>query len=229
MEIPLNRLPLVSIIVNNFNYGQFVAQAIESALQQTYTQVEVIVVDDGSSDDSHQIIQGYGERIVLILKENGGQASALNAGFAASHGEIVVFLDADDLLLPSMVKDVVEVFLTRQEIIRVQYQMAVIDEFGKHTGAVKPERHIPVPSGDVHKQALSFPFDMPWLPTSGNVFSAKVLRQIMPIPEDRYGSAGADWYLVHLTSHLDRFSTWITWKRVTGCILRIFMNGELIR
>ncbi len=200
MEIASNRLPLVSIIVNNFNYGQFVAQAIESALQQTYTHVEVIVVDDGSSDDSHQIIQGYSGRIIPILKENGGQASALNAGFEVSHGEIVIFLDADDLLIPSMVKDVVDVFLTRQEIIRVQYRMAIIDEFGRRTGVEKPERHIPVPSGDIHMQALTFPFDVPWLPTSGNVFLAKALHKIMPIPEDRYGRVGADWYLVHLTS-----------------------------
>src|SRR4030042_1193513 len=200
METPSNRLPLVSIIINNFNYGQFVAQAIESALQQTYSQVEVIVVDDGSSDDSHQIIQGYGGRIIPILKENGGQASALNAGFEVSHGEMVIFLDADDLLMPSMVKDVVDVFQTRQEIIRVQYRMAVIDQFGKRSGVEKPERHIPVPRGDVHMQALTFPFDMPWLPTSGNVFLAKALHQVMPIPADRYGSAAADWYLVHLTS-----------------------------
>ena len=158
------------------------------------------MVDDGSSDDSHQIIQGYGGRIIPILKENGGQASALNAGFEVSHGEMVIFLDADDLLVPSMVKDVVDVFQTRQEIIRVQYRMAVIDQYGKRTGVEKPESHIPVPSGDVHMQALTFPFDMPWLPTSGNVFLAKALHQVMPIPEDRYGSAGADWYLVHLTS-----------------------------
>ena len=105
-------------------------------------------------------------------------------------GEIVIFLDADDLLLPSMVKDVVDVFLSRPEIIRVQYRMAVIDEHSRRTGVEKPERHIPVPSGDVHKQALTFPFDMPWLPTSGNAFSARALRTIMPIPENSYGSAG---------------------------------------
>ena len=194
--------PLVSIIINNYNYARFLAQAIESALQQTYSQVEVIVVDDGSFDHSRQIIQAYGGRIVPVLKENGGQASALNAGFAVSHGEIVIFLDADDLLLPSMVQDVVDGFLSRPEIIRMQYRMAVINEYGHRTGAEKPVRHIPIPVGDVHKRALIFPFDMPWLPTSGNAFSAQALRLIMPVPEDRYGSAGADWYLVHLTSLL---------------------------
>lgn len=197
-----DRQPLVSIIINNYNYDRFVAYAIESALQQAYSQVEVIVVDDGSNDHSREIIQGYSGRIIPILKENGGQASALNAGFAVSHGEVIVFLDADDLLLPTMVNDVLDVFLSNSGIIRVQYRMAVIDEYNRRTGVEKPERHIPVPSGDVHKQALIFPFDIPWLPTSGNAFSAKALQQIMPIPENRYGSAGADWYLVHLTSLL---------------------------
>ena len=195
----MDQPPLVSIIINNYNYERFIAEAIESALQQAYSQVEVIVVDDGSIDHSKEIIQGYSRHINLVLKENGGQASAINAGFAISRGEIVVFLDADDLLLPSMVKDVVDVFLSRPEIIRVQYRMAVIDEYSQRTGVEKPERHIPVPSGDVHEQALKFPFDMPWLPTSGNAFSAKALRRIMPIPENSYGSAGADWYIVHLS------------------------------
>jgi glycosyltransferase involved in cell wall biosynthesis len=191
--------PLVSIIIDNYNYERFVAQAIDSALQQTYSNVEVIVVDDGSTDRSREIIKGYEKRITVVFKENNGQASALNAGFAASHGDLVTFLDADDLLLPSMVKDIVEVFLSRPEIIRVQYRMQVIDADGRPTGILKPESHIPVPSGDVQKQALTFPFDMAWLPTSGNAFRAKALSRIMPIPADSYGIACADWYFVHLS------------------------------
>src|SRR5690242_8378341 len=89
---------LVSIIVNNYNYGRFVGEAIESALGQTYRNTEVIVVDDGSTDNSREVIAGYGSRIIPVLKENGGQGSAFNAGFAASRGEYVLFLDSDDLL-----------------------------------------------------------------------------------------------------------------------------------
>src|SRR5688572_29854944 len=92
--------PLVSVIVNNYNYGRFLAQAIDSALSQDYPRLEVIVVDDGSTDDSREIIARYGSKISPVLKANGGQASAFNAGFNASRGDVVIFLDSDDQLAP---------------------------------------------------------------------------------------------------------------------------------
>lgn len=98
---------LVSILINNYNYGRFLRQAIDSALNQTYQNVEVIVVDDGSADESREIIGSYGNRIIPVLKENGGQASAFNAGIAASQGEIICMLDADDFFHPSKVERVV--------------------------------------------------------------------------------------------------------------------------
>src|SRR5215813_6060987 len=99
--------PLASIIIDNYNYGRFLQGAIDSALQQTYTPLEVIVVDDGSTDNSREIIAGYGPRIIPVLKENGGQASAFNAGFRVSRGAVVFFLDSDDLLIPTAVENVV--------------------------------------------------------------------------------------------------------------------------
>ena len=95
-----NKSPLVSILINNYNYAQYLSQAIDSALGQTYTNTEIIVVDDGSTDNSREIINSYGNQIISVLKENGGQASAINAGFAASKGDIICLLDADDIFLP---------------------------------------------------------------------------------------------------------------------------------
>src|SRR3954469_17707313 len=102
--------PLVSIIIDNYNYGRFIGDAIDSALAQTYANKEVIVVDDGSTDNSREIINGYSGRIQSVFKNNGGQSSALNAGFAASHGDVVYFLDADDVLFPDAVENVIREF-----------------------------------------------------------------------------------------------------------------------
>src|SRR5262245_44997727 len=93
--------PLVSVVINNYNYAKYLADAIDSALRQYYPHTEVIVVDDGSTDRSREIVAQYGPTVASIRKANGGQASALNAGFTASHGECILFLDSDDIILPS--------------------------------------------------------------------------------------------------------------------------------
>src|SRR5262249_54098783 len=87
--------PHVSIIINKFNYARYVPQSIESALSQTYPHVEVLVVDDVSTDDSRSVIARYAGRVAPVLRDkNGGQGAAVNAGFHASRGDIVFFLDA---------------------------------------------------------------------------------------------------------------------------------------
>ncbi|MBD2319195.1 glycosyltransferase [Phormidium tenue] len=108
--------PLVSILINNYNYGRFLQTTIASALEQSYQPIEVIVVDDGSTDNSQEIIASFGDRIKAILKENGGQASAFNQGFASSQGEIICFLDSDDLFRPDKVAAIVHDFQKDQEI-----------------------------------------------------------------------------------------------------------------
>ncbi|MBN1874039.1 MAG: glycosyltransferase family 2 protein, partial [Anaerolineae bacterium] len=102
--------PLVSILINNYNYAEFLSAAIDSGLAQTYPNVEVVVVDDGSTDNSREVIAGYKNRIIAVLKENGGQASAFNAGVAASRGDIVCFLDSDDIFLPEKITEIVTAF-----------------------------------------------------------------------------------------------------------------------
>jgi Glycosyl transferase family 2 len=194
----MTRVLSVDIIVNNFNYAPFLEAAIDSALAQEHSPVRVIVVDDGSTDDSRALIASYRDRITPVFKDNGGQASALNAGFARSTADVVIFLDADDVLLPHAARVVVDLFTARPETVKVQYRMEVIDAEGRPTGVVKPPKHLPMPSGDVRAHELAFPFDLGWLPTSGNAFAAWALQRLLPIPEERFASA-ADWYLQHVT------------------------------
>jgi hypothetical protein len=194
----MTRALSVDIIVNNFNYASFLEDAIDSALAQDHSPLRVIVVDDGSSDGSRALIASYGDRITPVFKDNGGQASALNAGFARSAGDIVIFLDADDVLRPNAARLVVDAFSANPGTVKVQYRMEVIDAQGRPSGVVKPPQHLPMPSGDVCAHELAFPFDLTWLPTSGNAFAAWALRRLLPIPEQQFAAA-ADWYLQHLT------------------------------
>jgi glycosyltransferase involved in cell wall biosynthesis len=193
----------VDVVVNNHNYERFVAAAVESALAQTHAHVRVIVVDDGSTDRSRELLRNYESKVDLVLKPNGGQASALNAGFNRVEGEVVLFLDADDVLRPDAAASIAVAFAADPRVVKVQHRMEVIDEMGRRTGAIKPHRHLPLPDGDLRDAELTFPFDLAWLPTSGNAFRTDVLRSIFPIPEQEFARC-ADWYLVHLTPLLGR-------------------------
>jgi glycosyltransferase involved in cell wall biosynthesis len=189
---------LVSIIITSYNYARFLPAAIESALAQRYPQIEVLVVDDGSMDRSREIIAQYQSKngVVPVLKEHGGEASAMNAGFARSQGAIVIFLDSDDVLSPDIVQRVVDVFATRRNIAKVQYRMAVIDANGAVTGALKPPAYTRLASGGLrHTFLKTFEYRGP--PTSGTAFSARALRAIFPIPEDIYRN-NTDLYLQNI-------------------------------
>jgi hypothetical protein len=194
--------PTIDVVINNHNYADFLEVAIESARGQTYGRVKVIVVDDGSSDRSREILAGQDEDVEVVLKENGGQASALNAGMAESKGDVVIFLDADDVLRPDAAARVAEAFAADERVGKVQFRMETIDAEGRSTGEIKPAPHLPMPSGDLREAELAYPYDLVWMATSANAFRAQVLRRILPIPESAYPVTGADWYLVHLSALL---------------------------
>lgn len=91
--------PLVSVIIPNYNYGRFLGAAIDGVLAQTYPNVEIIVVDDGSTDDSPAVLETYAGKVKVLKQKNQGVGAARNAGVKASNGEFVAFLDADDVWL----------------------------------------------------------------------------------------------------------------------------------
>lgn len=188
-------LPMVSIVINNYNYGRFLRDAIESALGQTYPLTEVIVVDDGSLDNSREVIEEYVARgkVRAVYKENGGQASAFNAGFEASRGDLIIFLDADDVLLPNAVEEVVKAW--RPGIVKVQWRLGLVDGSLKPLGGqTYPERGIPMPSGWVYPKLLRWRF-YPSPPTSGNAFARSFLQTILPMPLVPW-RISADFYLL---------------------------------
>ena len=185
---------LASIIINNYNYDKFIGEAINSALHQTYINVEVIVVDDGSTDRSREIISQFGDKIIPLLKQNGGQASAFNAGFEKSSGDVVFFLDSDDVLFPGAVENVIELF-TESAITKVHWPLAVVDKDGVETGILKPAGDLP--QGNFKDVVLQGgPTSCISSPTSGNAWSRQFLQKVFPMPEDvAYYKTCADEYL----------------------------------
>ena len=200
MSAAPDRVP-VEIVIDNYEYADYVAAAIESALAQTHPATRVIVVDDGSRDSSRAVLEDYRDRVELVLKENGGQASALNAGFERCTGEVVIFLDADDLLHPEAASRAAAALSALPTASKAQTRMDVVDASGRPNGELKPPPRLPMPSGDLRAAELAHPFDLAWLPTSANAFRRETLAAIMPIPEAEY-PINADWYLVHLTTLL---------------------------
>jgi hypothetical protein len=124
--------PLVSIVITCFNYARFVAAAIEGALAQTYPRTEVVVVNDGSTDHSLQVIERYRHRLRIIDQPNGGSVSALNRGFAEAGGDILMFLDADDLMAADAAAQVVSVW--HPGCAKAQYDLSIIDAEGRDLG-----------------------------------------------------------------------------------------------
>jgi glycosyltransferase involved in cell wall biosynthesis len=185
--------PLVSIIMGNYNYERFLKEAIDSALKQTYRNIEIIVVDDGSKDQSRNIIASYGEQIIPILKENGGQPSNYNAGFASSKGEIICFLDSDDMFLPNKVEEIVKIFDSFEDIGWCFHSLKLIDE----NSNLLPK----TTTVNYFSRKCDFRFRLkagkipPSLPPSSTLcFRRSLLEKILPMPTTK-AMPGSDHYV----------------------------------
>jgi glycosyltransferase involved in cell wall biosynthesis len=187
----------VSVCISNFNYDRFIGRAVESALAEVEGNGEVVVVDDGSTDGSIDVLASYGERVRLVAKQNAGQASALNTGVAAARGDIVLLLDADDELVPGIVSRVVDAFAANPSASRVQYRLEIVDAAGRPTGDHKPPLNWKLPSGDLSGHCLRFRTHV-WPPTSGTAYRRQALIEMTPIPQESF-RIEADMYLASLS------------------------------
>ncbi len=180
--------PGISVLINNYNYGRFVGRAIESVLNQGVPDVEIIVVDDGSSDDSRSFLEAYDDRVTLVLQENSGQAAAINAAVKISSGGILCFLDADDWWAPGKLSATLAAFRADPAVSLVYHRLQPVLVDGSPT--LKP---IPrtLCSGDLSprlsKSAGWWPFPM----TSAIAVRRSAWDAAGPIPDQFRISADA--------------------------------------
>jgi glycosyltransferase involved in cell wall biosynthesis len=189
--------PLVSVLITNFNYGRFVGEAIESVLAQGYERFEVIVCDDGSSDDSCEVVEGYvarDPRVQLIAKGNGGQASAFNAAYAASSGSILCFLDADDVFLAEKLARVVRAFRDSAAGLLVHHMM-IVDDVGHDLQRIPTFTRFE--HGWIGDRVIERGGRWRWMPTSGVALRREVAERIFPVPEEPF-RIDADMFMLEL-------------------------------
>lgn len=186
--IELNRLPdnpLVSVLIPNYNYAKYICEALESLLCQTYTHFEAIVCDDGSTDFSCELVEIYMQmdsRVRLIRQQNGGVASAINAAYRESRGQIVCLLDADDIWTPNKLEKIVDAFLANPQSGFVIHNAIVVDGNRKYLQSQPMLKQLA--SGWIASSVLEnggVAHDIP--PASALSFRREVTELIFPINE----------------------------------------------
>jgi glycosyltransferase involved in cell wall biosynthesis len=174
----------VSILMASYNHAQYLPTAINSALSQTYSDFEIIVIDDCSKDNSRQIITQFQEefpdKIKTVFHEtnSGGHGGSVKSGFENSTGEIIAFLDSDDVWKPHKLQQIVEAFQD-PTVMGVMHPLAAIDRDGNVIPSDTPNR--PLPSGDLAKVIIDSGGTWNYPNTSALSFRRSALEKILPI------------------------------------------------
>jgi len=173
----------VSVLIDTYNHERFIEQAIVSVLEQAFPAAdrEIIVVDDGSTDRTPEIVKKFEPRVRLLRKENGGQASAFNAGIPECKGEIIAFLDGDDWWTHRKLGRVADVFAKEREVGLVGH--GIIETFADRSErVVAPEKDERLRL-DSHSAARVFRLRKSYLGTSRMALRAYLARAILPVPK----------------------------------------------
>ena len=174
------KCPRISVVIDTYNYGKYVEEAIDSVLGQNVPgdSFEILVVDDGSTDDTPDRMGKFDGKIRYFQKQNGGQASAFNFGFAHARGEIVALLDADDVWLPDKLGRICQEFDKHPEAGMAYHRMYR----WKESGELSPDGDFAPISGYVPESRTKL-LAYPMMSTSCLAFRRAALEPLLPIPE----------------------------------------------
>jgi glycosyltransferase involved in cell wall biosynthesis len=188
-------LPLASVCISNHNYERYLCEAIDSVLAQDYPHVEVIVVDDASSDGSRPLIENYGDRIRTHFNEtNLGQNAALSTAVAMARGELILLLDADDVFYPGKVSRMVDLYRRHPDASVLMHRLPNGNADLSRIGPGKPFRR----QGYLREQMIGTNGFCDFQPTSSMAFPRHVLERVMPLPPSKSGGE-SDFVLALLT------------------------------
>ena len=174
--------PFISVLIDTYNHERFIEEAVVSVLEQDVAEAEreIIIVDDGSTDQTPEIVRKFAPRVRLIRKENGGQASAFNAGIPECRGEIVAFLDGDDWWAPGKLQAVAQALASDAKIGLVGHGITEVFADGRHhTELLRDTPRFRITS---REGAEAFRLRKSFLGTSRMTYRADVLRQIGRVP-----------------------------------------------
>jgi glycosyltransferase involved in cell wall biosynthesis len=215
--LPLPARPLFSILIPNYNYGRYIAATLESVLNQTYPHFEAIVSDDGSTDNSREIVLRYATkdpRVRLLAKENAGFCTAVNRAYSDSKGELIALLDADDLFRPTKLEMVLEAFNGNPRSGLCVHPHLPVSEEGRPLGPPFPsnlDNGWLAPLASRRGGWTSLP------PTSSLCFRREIAALLFPIPVevkrliDYYISRTAQFF-----TEVSLIPEWLTQYRIHG-------------
>lgn len=194
----------VSVIIPSYNQGQFLGKAIQSILDQDYADIEVIVVNDGSTDDTRQVAAGFGKYITYVEQPNKGAASARNLGIRNSSGEYIAFLDADDVSLPGRLRLEAEILNTHHETGLVATDAYLIDSKGQILGLKSELSGVPRNANDFRWETVEY------CATTSTVMVRRKYFEEVGLFEERIPCAGGE--------------DWLAWVRMSLSCSMVYLN-----
>ncbi len=198
--------PLVSVLIPSYNYGRYIWMTLQSLLDQTYSNFEAIVCDDGSSDNSIEVIQKYAardSRIKFLAKEHGGITSTTNVAYANSKGEIISLLDSDDVFKSSKLEKVVAAFRNNPRSGVFMHRVQTISAAGQPFGQPRPRD---LEQGWLGPSALRRGGHTPYAPGPGLSFRREVISGLFPMCLPASVAHATDGYLVRCAQFITEIS-----------------------